>query len=121
VGEGYRTDGRGAAWNFHNLADPLAVFGVAQAAPLIRKPVLEANPDLADVLGQFVLKLDDATMSQLNARVDIGKDGEPGTGDEETPQVVAQDFLTKAGFLHTSNSNADSATVNAPKATPEKQ
>jgi glycine betaine/choline ABC-type transport system substrate-binding protein len=110
VGEGYRTDGRGAAWNFHNLADPLAVFGVAQAAPLIRKAVFEANPDLADVLGKFILKLDDATMSQLNARVDIGKDGEPGTGDEETPQAVAQDFLAKAGFLHTNNSNANPAT-----------
>ncbi|MFN8493815.1 MAG: glycine betaine ABC transporter substrate-binding protein [Caldilineaceae bacterium] len=122
VGEGYRTDGRGAAWKFHNLADPLAVFGVAQVAPLLRQPVLAANPDLTDVLGNFVQKLDDATMSQLNARVDIGKDGEPSTGDEETPQAVAQDFLTKAGLLHASNPNANAAApVNAPKATPEKQ
>ena len=116
IGEGYRTDGRGAAWGFHNLDDPLVTFSLSQVAPLIRQPVLAANPDLKDVLNGFVQQLDDAKMSQLNARVDIGKDGEPNTGDEETPQAVAQDFLSKAGLLKAPLAAADAnATSDAPK------
>jgi glycine betaine/choline ABC-type transport system substrate-binding protein len=99
VAEGYSTDGRGAAWGFFNLADPLAVFPFYNPAAVIRQELLSANPELADLLDGFVTLLDDAAMSQLNARVDIGADGEPASGDEETPEAVARDFLLGAGLI----------------------
>ncbi|HMN29041.1 MAG TPA: glycine betaine ABC transporter substrate-binding protein, partial [Caldilineaceae bacterium] len=99
VAEGYSTDGRGAAWGFHNLADPLALFPFYNPAPVVRKPVLDANPALAPLLEAVISRLDDATMSQLNARVDIGGDGEPASGDEETPAAVARDFLVSAALI----------------------
>jgi glycine betaine/choline ABC-type transport system substrate-binding protein len=112
VGEGYTTDGRGAAWGFHNLADTRSLFPIYNPAPVLRRSVLDANPDLADLLGSFLLLLDNQTMSQLNARVDIGPDREPNTGDEESPQAVARTFLTAVGLL------ANPASASQPPANP---
>ena len=99
VAEGYSTDGRGSAWQFHNLLDTKMIFPMYNAAPVIREEVLAQYPDLQTVLNGFVGLLDDAKMSELNARVDIGEDGEFDTGDEETPAAVAYDFLVSAGLI----------------------
>ena len=99
VAEGYSTDGRGTAWGFHNLADTLAFFPFYNPAPVIRKAVLDANPELKDILNGFASLLDDTTMSQLNARADIGADGVTGSGDEESPELIARDFLVKAKLI----------------------
>jgi glycine betaine/choline ABC-type transport system substrate-binding protein len=99
VAEGYSTDGRGVAWGFFNLADPEAVFPFYNPAAVVRQAVLSSNPELEGLLDGFVTLLDDATMSQLNARVDIGADGEVDSGDEETPEAVARDFLLDAGLI----------------------
>lgn len=103
IGEAYSTDGRIAAWNFHTLADPLFVFPIYNTAPVIRQETLDANPELATILNGFLPLLDDATMSQLNARVDIGLDGEFETGDEEDPAAVARDWLIEAGLVDPAN------------------
>ncbi len=95
IAEGFSTDGRGVAWGFHNLADTLHFFPFYNPAPVIRKQVLDANPELKTALNSFIRLLDDKTMSQLNARVDIGVDGIAGSGDEETPEAIAKDFLVK--------------------------
>jgi hypothetical protein len=61
-------------------------------------------------------------MSQLNARVDIGKDGEPNSGDEETPATVAQDFLTKIGLLKSTGATAaPTIPIEPPKILPSKK
>jgi osmoprotectant transport system substrate-binding protein len=94
-----RTDGRTAAWGFHPLADPLAFFPVYNIAPVIRKSVLDANPELKELLNSITALLNDATMSQLNALVELGDDGEPATNDEETPENVARTFLESANLI----------------------
>lgn len=99
IGEAYSTDGRIAVWNFHTLADPRFVFPIYNTAPVIREDTLAANPDLATVLNGFLPRLDDATISQLNARVDIGLNGEFDTGDEEDPAAVARDWLVAADLV----------------------
>ncbi len=103
VAEGYSTDGRGVAYGFHNLEDTLAFFPFYNPAAVVRKTVLEANPELRDILGPFAEKLDDVTMSKLNARVDIGADGKAKSGDEETSEAVARDFLLKEGLITEAN------------------
>lgn len=103
IGEAYSTDGRIAAWDFHTLADPLLVFPIDNAAPVLRQEVLEANPELATVLNGFLPLLDDKTISQLNARIDIGPDGEFNTGDEEEPAAVARDWLVETDLVDPAN------------------
>ena len=44
-------------------------------APIVRNDVLDANPELADVLNRVSEKLDTETIIQLNAKVDIEKQG----------------------------------------------
>lgn len=93
VAEGYSTDGRISAWGFQNLADPLAYFPFYQPAPVVRAETLKLYPEIADLLNTLMKDLDDGAMSALNARVDIGADGELASGDEESVEDVAYSYL----------------------------
>ena len=93
VAEGFSTDGRIAAWGFRNLADSGQFFPAYNASPIMRADVLEQYPELRELLDALGPQLDNDTMTQLNARVDLGADGERNTGDEETVEDVAISFL----------------------------
>jgi glycine betaine/choline ABC-type transport system substrate-binding protein len=99
VAEGFATDGRITAWGFRNLQDPLAFFPFYQPAPIVRAETLNLYPDIADLLNMLMGGLDDATMSALNARVDIGADGELASGDEETVEDVAYSYLREKRLI----------------------
>ncbi|MCE7981303.1 MAG: hypothetical protein DYG89_08945 [Caldilinea sp. CFX5] len=99
VAEGFATDGRINAWGFRNLQDPLAFFPFYQPAPVVRAETLNLYPDIADLLNKLMAGLDDATMSALNARVDIGADGELASGDEETVEDVAYGYLREQRLI----------------------
>ncbi|HYH28360.1 MAG TPA: glycine betaine ABC transporter substrate-binding protein, partial [Actinomycetota bacterium] len=58
--------------------------------PVVRTEVLEASPDIEELLNSVSAELDTETMTELNRRVEI---------DQEDPAVVAEDFLTEAGLL----------------------
>ena len=87
---GFATDGRIAAFNFTNLDDDKGFFPTYNPAPVIRQEVLDADPKVGDLLSEIGPKLDTATMTTLNKRVDI---------DEESVDAVAHDFLVQAGLL----------------------
>ena len=106
VAEGYATDGRIPAWGFTNLEDSQGFFPFYNIAPVVRKELLDANPELIDLFNSFPQYLDDATMSQLNARVDLGADGLVDSGDEEIPSEVALSFLQEIGLLETASTEA---------------
>ncbi len=99
ISEGFATDGRIRAWGFYNLEDTLNFFPFYSPAPVIRQDKLEQYPELEEILGRIGGHLDDKTISQLNARVDIGPDGEFMSGDEESIEMVARDFLSRSGLL----------------------
>ena len=99
IAEGYATDGRIPAWGFTTLVDSLAFFPFYNPAPVVRQEVLEQYPELAPLLNSVSALLDDDTMRQLNARVDIGADNLFGSGDEETPEDVARSFLSDKGLI----------------------
>lgn len=80
----YTTDGRLSAFNLKLLEDDLHYFPDYTAAPVVRKAVLDAHPQLATLLKPLAEQLDDETMRQLNARVDVG---------HESPSKVAADYL----------------------------
>ncbi|HVE50953.1 MAG TPA: glycine betaine ABC transporter substrate-binding protein [Casimicrobiaceae bacterium] len=90
VGLVFATDGRVPAFNFVVLRDDKGYFPAYAMTPVVRKQVLDANPKLADILNSLSAKLDDATMSRLNASVDVEK---------KTVEEVAQAFLKKEGLI----------------------
>ena len=80
----FATDGRIAAFELQPLRDDRGFFPPYQAAPVIRTEVLQAHPELREVLEMLAGRLDDATMQRLNFQVDEKK---------RLPNEVAREFL----------------------------
>ena len=90
VGLVFATDGRIPAFNFSVLKDTKNYFPAYAITPTVRKETLDANPGLADHLNKLSALFDDATMSALNAEVDV---------DKKSVNEVAKGFLTAKGLL----------------------
>ncbi|MEN5198428.1 glycine betaine ABC transporter substrate-binding protein [Pseudomonas wadenswilerensis] len=80
----YTTDGRLSAFDLKLLEDDKHYFPDYTAAPVVRKAVLDANPQLASLLKPLAEQLDDETMRQLNAKVDV---------EHQSPGNVAAEYL----------------------------
>lgn len=93
VAEGFSTDGRISAWSFQNLEDSRQFFPAYNASPIVRSEIIESYPEIAEALNQLSQILDNETIAALNARIDIGEDGERNSGDEESVEEVAMSFL----------------------------
>ena len=90
VGLVFATDGRIPAFKFRVLKDTKNYFPAYAITPTIRKETLDAHPDLADHLNRLSGLIDDATMSALNAKVDV---------DKNSVTEVAKGFLKAKGLL----------------------
>jgi len=90
VAMGFATDGRIGAYNLFNLKDDKKFFPVYNAAPNVRKEVLNKYPEIEDILGKIVSKLSDSTMISLNKKVDV---------DEIPADKVASEWLKDNGFI----------------------
>jgi osmoprotectant transport system substrate-binding protein len=90
VGLVFATDGRIPALDFVVLADDKGFFPSYALTPVVRKETLEKNPKLADILNSLSAKLDDATISKLNATVDVEK---------KTIEQVSTSFLKSQGLI----------------------
>uniref|UniRef100_A0A1I7XWH2 OpuAC domain-containing protein n=2 Tax=cellular organisms TaxID=131567 RepID=A0A1I7XWH2_9BILA len=80
----YTTDGRLSAFDLKLLDDDLHYFPDYTAAPVVRQAVLDAHPQLAGLLKPLAEQLDDETMRQLNAKVDV---------EHQSPSKVAATYL----------------------------
>jgi osmoprotectant transport system permease protein len=87
----FATDGRIAAFDLWPLKDDRNFFPPYYAAPVIRTEMLEAHPELRQILQLLAGLLDDATMQQLNFEVDEHK---------RQPKDVANSFLESQGLLN---------------------
>ena len=90
VGLVFATDGRIPAFNFVVLKDTKNFFPAYAITPTIRKETLDANPDLAEHLNKLAALFNDATMSALNAEVDV---------DKKSVTEVARGFLKSKGLI----------------------
>jgi len=90
VGLVFATDGRIPAFSFVVLKDDKGFFPNYALTPVVRKQVLDANPNRAEYLNALSAKLDDATMARLNASVDV---------DKKTVEDVAEGFLKSSGLI----------------------
>jgi len=90
VGLVFATDGRIPAFHFTVLKDTKNFFPAYAITPTVRKETLTAHPDLAEHLNKLSGLLDDATMSSLNAAVDV---------DKKSVSEVAKTFLKDKGLI----------------------
>lgn len=84
VGLVFATDGRVPAFDFVILEDDMGYFPSYALAPTIRDEVLEANPEIGDLLNSVSAVLTDDVMAELNAQVDV---------EQESVEDVAAEFL----------------------------
>jgi len=80
----YTTDGRLNAFHLKLLEDDRGYFPDYTAAPVVRQDFLDKHPQLAAQLKPLAELLDDETMRELNAKVDV---------EHVSPSKVAADFL----------------------------
>ena len=86
----FATDGRIPAFNFVVLKDNKDFFPSYALTPVIRKAVLDKNPQLGTILNALSAKLDDETMAHLNAEVDV---------DHKSINSVCEAFLKKVQLI----------------------
>lgn len=87
----YGTDGGIAPSGLKVMADDKGVQPVYEPAPIVRASVLEAYPEIRDLLAPVFAELDLETLQELNGRVQVG--GEPAS-------AVSRDFLEREGLLN---------------------
>jgi osmoprotectant transport system substrate-binding protein len=85
----FATDGRIPAFDFKVLADDKGYFPNYAITPVVREQTLAKNPDLAAQLNKLSAAINNDTMSDLNARVDVKR---------QSIEKVATDFLAEAGL-----------------------
>lgn len=90
VAVAFGTDGEISAFDLVILEDDQQLFPPYQVAPVVRQELLEANPEVADILNDLSPVITDEVMQGLNYQV---------TGEEREPEDVARDFLVEYGWL----------------------
>ncbi len=85
-GEVFITDGRIKANDLKIIADDKAFFPKYNPALNVREEVLKANPKLEEIFKPIAAKLDNATLQDLNAQVDV-----EGLPEEEVVQMWLED------------------------------
>jgi len=82
----FSTDGRVPAFDFYVLEDDKQFFPSYALAPVIHQDTLAQYPELEEILNNVSALLDDQTMAQLNAEVDV---------DKKNAREVAKEFVQK--------------------------
>jgi osmoprotectant transport system substrate-binding protein len=89
-GEVFATDGRIQSLGLTVLTDDKTFFTPYNPSLTVRKEVGDKNRQLADIIAPISAALDDKTLRELNAGVDV---------DGLTAEQVAQDWLVGKGFV----------------------
>jgi osmoprotectant transport system substrate-binding protein len=92
----FGTDGALSALNLRVLEDTRNVQPVYQPAPLLRKEVHRAHPEIGEILRPVFSSLDMQTLQDLNARIAVG--GRPA-------KQVARQYLREQGMLEADSSS----------------
>lgn len=89
-GEVFTTDGRIKSLDLQVIDDDKVFFPKYNLSGVVRQDVLDEYPQIAELFAPVVELLDDETMIDLNARIDV---------DGEEPTDVALDWLEQEGFI----------------------
>jgi len=86
----FATDGNLVAYDLVVLEDTRNFFPIYNLCNLIRKDVLDAYPEIEEILSPMIHLLDQETMTELNYKVD---------GQDQETEDVAYEFLVENGIL----------------------
>lgn len=86
----FSTDGLLVKYDVTFLEDDKFLFPPYFAAPIVRADTLQKHPEIKDVLNQLAGKLNDRTMMELNAQVDV---------DKKKAKDVAESWLKQEGLI----------------------
>ncbi|MEO9275489.1 glycine betaine ABC transporter substrate-binding protein [Marinomonas sp. 5E14-1] len=86
----FATDGRIPAFDFVVLKDDKNFFPDYSVVPVIVEKTLKENPKLGTLLNDISAKINDASISKLNAEVDV---------DKKSIESVSKKFLEENGLL----------------------
>jgi osmoprotectant transport system substrate-binding protein len=89
-GEVFVTDGRVRAFDLEILEDDKQFFPIYNPSLTVREEVMNEYPGISDVFAPISEKLDNETLQELNAAVDV---------DRESAEDVARQFLRENGLL----------------------
>lgn len=89
-GEVFTTDGRILALHLEVLRDDKRFFPSYNVSLVVRQPVLQRYPQIADLIAPVAKRLTNKVLLQLNAEVDV---------DGKEPTEVAYDWLRSEGFV----------------------
>ncbi|RKN27247.1 glycine betaine ABC transporter substrate-binding protein [Micromonospora musae] len=84
------TDGRVSSLGLTVLTDDKQFFPPFNGSVNVRAEVLDKHPEIKEIFAPIAAALDDATMVELNAKVDV---------DGEDPADVAKSWLTENGYI----------------------
>ena len=89
-GEVFATDGRIEALDLAVVEDDKSFFPVYNPSLNVRKDVVAETPELEQLFAAIAEKLDNETLQQLNAAVDV---------EGEAEEDVAENWLRENGFI----------------------
>ncbi len=89
-GMAFATDGEIQDYSQVVLVDDKNYFPIYNPAPVVRKAVLDENPQIKFTLNEIGPSLDTATMTRLNYRVNVNG---------EKPEAVAKSWLRGVGLI----------------------
>ncbi len=90
VAMGFATDGRIDGFDLVNLEDDQEYHPVYNGAPVIRAETLDQYPEIEEIMRELSRLLDDETMQELNAMVDM---------EGYEPSEAAEQFLEEEGLI----------------------
>lgn len=90
AGLAFTTDPRVKAYELVALEDDKSAFPVYNAAPLFRKEIIDAYPEIPEQMKKLSQLLDDETIMELNKAVDV---------DKKMVEEVAREFLKENGLI----------------------
>lgn len=86
----FTTDGRIKALDLTVMTDDKRFFPNYNVCSVWRQELLQKNPQIKDLIEPVAAKLDDATLTELNRKVDV---------EGQTPSDVAENWLRSEGFI----------------------
>jgi len=90
VGLVFATDGRIKAFDFKVFEDDKGFFPDYALVPTIPGEVLDANPNIEELLNSLSAAFSDSVMQDLNSRIDVNK---------QTIGQVSRDFLESQNLI----------------------
>ena len=99
VAIGRINDGRNSVWSLKVLEDNRSVLIVQNPTPVIRSQIAKDNLTIVTKLNDLARQINGDVIQQLHAQLLFGADKKLNSGDEESAETIAHNYLMQARLL----------------------